>query len=706
MAHRLDPLLKPGSIAVLGATERAGAVGRLTVENLLRGQYPGRLYAVNPGYASVCGVPCYPRLAALPEPVEHVIFAIADTRVEAALEEVIAHGARALTIMSALELGEDREPALRDRVAARIRAAGLLLCGGNGMGFYNFRDGIWACGFATRSHRRDGCITYISQSGSGMSGIVDVDERLDFNLAVSSGQELIVTMEEYLDYALEQPETRVVGLFLETSRAPLALLRALAKACARRIPVVVLKVGRTELSARLARSHSGAVAGRDASYAALFDRFGVQRVDDMDELATALLMFAQPHPVAAGSLVTLHDSGGERQLLIDLADRLDVPLARLAPGTVHRLEGLLDPGLPAVNPLDAWSSGGPAYHRVMEECFAALMADPNAACGAVVHDRGPGGSIHAAYLDYLRKGHAASGKPAFLVANRQGTGADPLAVAATREGFPVLDGLAAFLRGMKCLLDYRDFCARTPMSPPRLNEAVLARWRARLGRGGALQEPEAGEMLREFGIAVNPARIVESAAGACAAAESLGFPVVLKTANPAIDHKSDAGGVVLGLADAGAVAAAYRRLADRLGPQALVAPMVTQAGVELLLGLVRDEQFGPLVVMGFCGVHVEALGDLVFGLPPFDAAAVRRMLARLKLRRLLASRRHRQPLAIEQYCEMAARFSVLVAALGDVLAEVDLNPVIVHGEGCVTVDALVIGCPPGAGSRREVGQAI
>ncbi|CAM9431017.1 unnamed protein product [Phaeothamnion confervicola] len=199
MPHRLDTLLRPRSIAVLGATEREGTVGRTTVENLLKGGFEGPLFAVNPRYPSVCGVPCFPSLAALPQPVEHVIFAVSDARLEAALEEVIAHGARSATMMSALVLEDDSVPLLRDRILARIRAAGLAVCGANGMGFYNFEHGIWACGFHTRQHMRGGNVAYISHSGSGMCGIVDSEERIDFNLVVSTGQELAVTMDEYLD---------------------------------------------------------------------------------------------------------------------------------------------------------------------------------------------------------------------------------------------------------------------------------------------------------------------------------------------------------------------------------------------------------------------------------------------------------------------------------------------------------------------------
>ena len=227
------------------------------------------------------------------------------------------------------------------------------------------------------------------------------------------------------------PGTRAVGLFMETARNPAGLVAALAKARERGIPVVALKVGRTELSAKLTVSHSGAIAGSDGVYDALFDRHGVHRVRDMDELATTLILFAQPHPVGAGGLVSIHDSGGERQLVIDLAHDHGVPLTQLSPASTRKLESLLDPGLPAVNPLDAWSTGGPDFDATMQKCFATLMSDPQAALGAVIHDRATDGGIYGVYLDYLRAGHAASGKPAVLVANRQGTGADPRVVEAT-----------------------------------------------------------------------------------------------------------------------------------------------------------------------------------------------------------------------------------------------------------------------------------
>jgi acyl-CoA synthetase (NDP forming) len=690
MAHRLDPLLRPASIAVVGASERPGTVGRNLVENLLKGGFSGALFAVNPGRESVLGLRCFPSLAALPERVEHVMFTVSDERIEGALDEAIAHGARAVTLYSSLVLADDGVPALRERVLAKVRAANLVVCGANGMGFYNFPDGVWGCGFQTRQHARGGHVAYVSHSGSGMCGIVDTDERIDFNYVVSTGQELTVSMDQYLDFVLEQPSTRVVGLFMETARNPAGLVRAFGKAQARGIPIVALKVGRTELAARLTVSHSGAIAGEDAVYDALFDRHGVHRVRDLEELSTALILFSQPHAVGAGGLVSIHDSGGERQLLIDLAHEAGVPLTELAPASTATLTSLLDPGLPAVNPLDAWSTGGPDYHVGMQKCFSTLLADPGAAIGAVIHDRVAGGGIHASYIDYLRAAHAATGKPTVLVANARGTGADALAVATTRAGFPVLDGVPQFLRGVKCLFEHRDRRTRGIGTVPGPPAGAVSGWSARLSAGARLDEHDALELLRDLQLPANRCRVVDNETDARLAARELGYPAVLKTAASGADHKTGLDGVRLDLRDEAALVDAYRDIAKRLGPRVLVAPMIAARGVEMLLGMVNDAQFGPVVVLGAGGIHVEALRDVLHALPPFDAAHARRLVARLRCAPLLTSSRHMKPLAIDSFCETAARFSGVVAALGERLEEVDLNPVIVHAEGCVIVDALVV----------------
>ena len=689
MSHRLDPLLRPKSIAVVGASARAGTIGQLALFNLLQGKYPGQLYPVNPGYEELQGLACYPSLESLPETPDLVIFGVGDSRIEAAIDDAIIAGVKAAVIMSTLVIDDDTDPPLKERVAHKLRSAGMLACGGNGMGFYNIRDRVWACGFDARTHTPPGNVALLSHSGSGMCGIVDCEERIDFNFAASTGQELTVSMDEYLDFVLDLPETRVVGLFVETARNPENFVAALQKAQSLRIPVVALKVGRTRRAAELTVSHSGAMAGDDDTYDALFDRYGVQRVADMDELATTLILFSQMNPVGPGGLVCLHDSGGERQLMVDLADAAGVELTDLNADTVSKLEDVLDPELPAVNPLDAWSRGGANASEQMAKCLAIMMSDPNTAVGAVIHDRAPHGTVYPNYVEYMHYAHAATGKPAALVAARQGTGCDPLVVTSTHNGLPVLDGVAQFLTGMRKLFDYRDFLERAPLDIAEVPQRVANQWPARLKQGGVLDEAESSRLLRDFGVNANACSLVDNEAQLLEAARDYGYPIVLKTAMPGITHKTDRGGVVLGIGNEQELRDAYGAMRDRLGPRALLAPML-ESGVEMILGTRRDPQFGPVIMLGFGGIHAELIKDVRFALPPFDWQTAERLLAGLKMRKLLDGARGRAPADVRAFCDMAAKFSVMVDALRDYIQEIDINPVIVTASGATAVDALVV----------------
>ena len=688
--HRLQPLLKPSSIAVLGASQKSGSVGNEVIVNLLRGGFEGSIYPVNPGYEEILGIACYPSLVDLPARPDMVIFAISDRRIESALDEVIALNIPACTIFSALILDNDSTPNLKQRIATKAQNAGLLVAGANGMGFYNVRDRVLAGGFDTRDHPYPGNVSLISQSGAGMSGIVDCEQRLQFNLAVSSGYELTVSMEDYLDYALDLKETKVVGLFLETSRYPHKLIQAFKKANQRRIPIVVLKVGRTDLAAELAVSHSGALAGSDQCYNAVFDRYGVQRVDDMDQLATTLIMFAQTDQITQGDVVSLHDSGGERQLMIDLADSLKVPLTKLQPSTITQLENLLDAGLPAVNPLDGWGAGGPNASAMMADCFTALLADTGAALGAVIHDRGPNSEVYSSYLNYLHQAHAASGKPVFLVANRQGSGTDELAITSTHNGFAVIDGVSQFLIGARCLLNYRDFQLREPMSSVGIDQTKCDYWRQRLQAETKVTETLASQCLANLGIPMLQSILVGSEKELALAGAGVGFPLVLKTAQPEIDHKSDVGGVVLNIANQADLLKAYREMADRLGPKGMVAPMLQSSGIEMILGISRDSQFGPTVVAGFGGIFAEVLSDVAVLIPPFNATAVKRVLENLSMADLLKGARGASKVDVDSYCEAAARLSKIAVAFSDTLVEVDINPIMLTADGCVGLDALMV----------------
>lgn len=703
MAHRLDPLLRPTSVAVIGASARPESLGHATLANLLKGKYPGKFFAVNPSGNEILGVQCHTSIKDIQEPIEHAIFCVSDKRIEAALDDAIEHGIKAATIMSTLILEDDTAPVLKDRIQKKVRDAGILLCGANGMGFYNFNDQMWACGFETRDHTVPGNVALISHSGSGMHGLVDSEGRIDFNLAVSTGQELSVTMADYLDFALEMPGTKVVGLFMETVRDIDGMTKALEKAKDKAIPIVAVKLGRTEFAAKMARSHSGAMVGNDSAYEAYFQRHGVMRVADQEELATALILFAQPHPVGKGGLVAMHDSGGIRQLVIDLADKVGTELTDLSPQSVKRLEDTLEPGLPAVNPLDSWSAGGEDWLERADGYMTTLLQDENAAIGAVMQERAPDSQLAEEYVQHIRAAHAATGKPGCVVSGHAGSGSDSLAIQVTREGFPILDGYLPFLKGVKCLFDYRDFLAQDPVSAPTVDTAVVEKWRAILNSPRIVDEALGAELFADFNIPALPYKIAVGADEAVAAAETLGFPVVLKTAEDGIEHKSDVGGVLLNLKTPNEVRAAYQDIAARLGARVAITKLVTEPGVEMILGASQDDPFGPLIMMGFGGIYAETLKDAVFLLPPFDADTATRKLDELKLRPMLDGQRGAKPVNIEAFAHAAANFSVMIHKLRDDIAEIDINPLLVTEDGCIALDALVVPAPMMHTDERSTG---
>jgi len=685
--HRLDPLLRPSSLAIVGASGRAGSVGNMFVRHMKLGGYAGALWGINPKYADIDGVPCFPSLAELPAPAEHVVFSIGDERIEGEFARAIDQGARAATILSPLALpGDD---GLKERIRDRAREAGVSLCGANCMGFYNFHAGLWVCGFETHPRHRASGTVLLTHSGALFTALVDSEERIDYGLAVSSGQELTTTIADYMDFALDQPWTRVIGLFMETARDPEGFEAALKKANEKNVPVVALKVGRTEVSARMAVSHSGAITGDHAAYSALYERYGVGEVDSVEQLAAALMVLDATRDLGPGGIASSHDSGGERGLMIDLCHDHGVRLAEPGSETVARLEEVLDHGLEPVNPLDHWGSGR-NFPYDFEESFKALMRDTDTAMGALVLDRSVGGMVQPINMKLVGECLAEIGKPAFVVSTYHGSGTDPAAIEATRAGTPVLDGLSSFIAAARVAFDWRDYKLRPPMQVEAADPDIVARWRDRLTSVDPVDETEGLTLLSDFGVPTAPAAVADTETQVLAAADRIGYPLVLKTAMAGIAHKSDVGGVVLGIETPDALAASYREMAGRLGPRVAVAAMIGGPKVELILGVTRDPAFGPVVLIGFGGIHAEVLKDVAFLKPPFDTAEARRKIDTLRLRPLLDGARGAPASDVDALAGAAARFSVLAASLGDVIESIDVNPLLALPEGCAAVDALVV----------------
>ena len=688
MPHRLDPLLDPESIVIVGATT-SGGMGSRVIKNLQNGGYKGKLYGLHPKNKDAFGVPCYPDFKSLPEKVEHAIFAVSDERVEGLVDDAIKVGVKAMSMMSMLYLDDDQKPYLKDRIQTKLKEADILLCGANGMGFFHIEKGVWVNGHFSRPNHESGGVCIISQSGSGVAGIIDCEERINLNLSVSSGSELTVGAEDYLDYILHQESTTVVGLFLETIRKPDQMIKSFELANEKRIPIVVLKTGRTERSAELTVSHSGGLAGVDDCYNALFDKYGIQRVADMDELATTLIMFDQPHSLANGNMVSMHDSGGERQLIIDIADQQGVEFAELEEATTQKLEEILDPGLPPVNPLDAWGKGLGDADQIMIDSMIAMLSDSNASMGAIVMDRGPLGKIFPEYVDYLEQTNQQTGKPVFLVSNRQGTGTDPLVLELSQNGMPVIDGMHSFLAGVRCLHQYRDFLNRKDEINVDLNADKMKKYQGQLEKSDFVSEADALNMFFDLSLNANQSNIVANEEELVSTAKEMGFPLVLKTAVEDVYHKSELNGVYLNIDTEEKLRSSYKELQEKLPGNALLAKMVQSEGVEMIVGMTTDQQLGPMVTIGFGGYYAEAMNDAITLMPPFSKEMAKNALSKLKMKTLLEGYRGSKPADLDAFAEFASRFSVIAVELSNQVCEIDLNPVILGNDNCIAVDALI-----------------
>ena len=689
MSHRLDPLLRPVSLAIVGASPRPGSYGRGLVEAIIGCGYDGALYLVNPNHERIDDRPSYPSMKDLPEPVEHAVFGVSNEHLEGALADAIDAGIKAATIFASGYMAGDGQPPLLDRLKSTAHRAGIEICGGNCGGFYNRQHKVRCQLAADATEEEPGRVALICQSGSAYAALVINDGRLRWNLTVSSGQEIATDAAAYLDFALELETTRAVGLFIETVRQPAAFVAALEKAAEKDVPVVVLKVARTAASKAFAFTHSGALAGDDAAYDAIFRRYGALRVGDLDEMMAALQIMSAGRRAGPGGLVAITDSGGERELLADVASDEGVPFADIAEDTRARLEARLEYGLVAENPLDAWGTIHD-FDTVFPACMDALLRDGDAGLGLWLADIRDASPYHQRYLDSVERIPAGQDKP-LAFATCFSKGVNPQSAERLRRlGIPLLEGIRPALVAARCAFAYRDFKTgadhRFPASP---EPTMVDRWRRRLGADRPLDQAEGLAMLAEFGIPAVEMQAAASVDEAVAAADAVGYPVALKTAEADIPHKTEAGGVRLGLTDSDAVAVAYQNMARRLGPRASVSPMAA-SGPELAFGFVRDDQFGPLAMVGAGGVLVEVLADTCFVVPPASLDVARDAIDRLALRPLLDGVRGRPPVDFRASAEAFSAFTVMIDRLGDALAELDVNPLIVAPDGVFAVDALIL----------------
>ncbi|MDE3192601.1 MAG: acetate--CoA ligase family protein [Chloroflexota bacterium] len=701
-AHRLAPLFSARSIAVVGASEQGYGAGP---GNALRAiGYDGRWYPVNPKRLEVQGVRCYPDVADIPERIDLAVIVVGRDRVPATLAACAERGARAAVVVSAgfAESGE-RGAQLQRELSRVARDRGVLVVGPNCFGVASLvTRSAGFTGHGLGSARR-GSVAVLSNSGGLLNEVISYGNArgIAFSHLASTGNEAGVTGADVLDFYVDDPATEVVLAILETVRDPRLFVEVADRARTAGKPIVVLKIGSSEKAARAALTHTGALAGSDAVYSALFRQKGILRVRDLDELVEvgALLSGASPvlrrRRLERAAIVEI--SGGGKGLACDAAAAAGLELPDLSPAVASALDGFVAPGARIENPLDTGLTwGGADMERLYPRALDALASED--AIDVVVSRftipaDGPLGPIRAR-VDEMIAAREAHPDRLFVVLSRTcDRFSDEWRRVLADDRVLFVQGYGRGLASLGALARYSRHLRRGA-EPAGVASVGIAREVVVPDRSGALDEIASKDLLRGAGLPVLPTALAVSADDAVRLARGYGHPVALKVVSPEIVHKSDSGGVLLGLGDDDAVREGFDRLRDvARGAGApftgvAVQPMATP-GLELVIGAHRDEQFGPVVLFGLGGVFVETLRDVALRVAPVDDVDAREMLDEIAGSALLRGARGRPAVDRGALADALCRLGALMIAVPRI-ASVDLNPVIARADGVVAVDARVL----------------
>ena len=687
-AASMRKLFEPRSVAVVGASRQRGKIGAEVLHNLIADGFRGPIYPVNPTARRIAGRRCYPTVRAIPEPVDLAVVVVPAPAVAAVVDDCVARGVQGLVVITAgfRETGEEgrrREAA----IVEKIRAAGIRMVGPNCMGLANTAPAVRLNATFSPVFPPPGRVALSSQSGAlGIALLEGAARRhLGISTFVSVGNKADVSGNDLVQYWAEDPRTDVILLYLENFGSP-GLFARIARRVARRKPIVAIKAGRSRAGARAASSHTGALAESDAVVDALFRQAGVVRTGTLEEFFdVAALLANQPLPPGR-RVAILTNAGGPGILAADACEAAGLPLAALGSKTRTALAALLPKEAGLGNPIDMIASATADQYR---KCLELLLADGNVDAVLVIFIPPIVTKAPEVARAISRAAKSAGGKP--VLATFLGEEGAPPALGRL-PAYPFPERAAAALARVA---GYAEWRRRPAGRVPRFADAKRAEARrlvaAALERGGGWLDPrETQELLSAFGIPAAPLRVVRDAAQAAAAAEELGFPVAVKAVGPAIVHKTEVGGVRLGLADAEAVRDAVAEMRSRLGPAMTDAVVQKQVsgGVEVIVGATFDPTFGPLVLYGSGGTLVELVHDVSFRLCPATDADADSMLDEVRGTARLRGFRGAPPLDEAALRDAILRVSALVEACPEI-REMDLNPVAVLPRGIAVLDARV-----------------
>jgi len=690
---RLEAALDPKSIAIIGASENPNKVGGRPVHYLDKFGFKGKIFPINPSRTEVQGYKCYNSLADLPEAPDMVIVAVAGDNAIGAVEDCAAHGVKVAVVMASGfgEVDAVVGKAKERRMVEVAHKAGMRIVGPNSQGLANFGTGAIAS-FSTMfmdMDRAEGHVAMLSQSGA--LSTVPVGFLRQRGIGVrhthATGNDADISVGELAVAVAEDPEVKLLLLYLESIPEKKYLEELAAVALDRELPIIALKSGRSEAGRQAAQSHTGALANEDRVVDAFFEHHGIWRAPDMRGLVEATELYLKGWKPQGRRLVAISNSGAVCVLTADAATAVGMPMAALAPETDKKLKGILPSFATTTNPIDL-TAALLSNSRLFGDILPVIAEDPAADAFLIgVPVAGPGYDVEAFARDSAAFGKQ-TGKPLVIAATQRSV-ADQFA----SEGLSVFPTETEAVSALHQFLAHRELMARTlarkarrvAASPPVLSAATTM-----------LNEADSLALLAARGIPVVPHRLCRSRAEAVAAFEAIGGPVVVKGCSADIAHKSELGLVKLGVRtreEAGEVWGQMEDIIRKHGARFDGVIIAAMAGGrrEIMIGAHRDAVFGPVVAVGDGGKYVEIFRDTTLLLPPFSKDDAREALGRLRVAPLFAGVRGEQPMDVESLCDAAVKIGALMLDPAAKVMSLDLNPVLLDtaGKGCVVVDAVV-----------------
>ena len=711
---KVEALVAPRNVVIVGASDRTGNWALRAWRNLQRYKFPGPIFLINPKRDEILGEKCYPDFAALPEPPDHILVVTPASAVADVLESGAAAGARSATIFSSGfgEAYDEAGAALGVRLREVIARTGLGVSGPNCMGNV-CKPARFVTLTEDRPHNMDmGEVALVGQSGGVMIFINQALEERGMlaRYLITSGNEAGLQVADYIAYFAGDPALKVIIVYVEAVADLGRFIAACREARAAGKSVIAIKLGQSEEGRAAALAHTGSLAGSIAAFDAVAADAGVIRADTLDdavELAELLAHTGAPTGRRLGA-VTL--SGAYRGLLLDAAERHGLTFPKLATETVASLEKVMGVGSLISNPIDGGFSvlSSPQAYKA---CIEAMQADPNIDMVLLQEaiPREPGSNRAEAYIQLVEDYVAEGGhKPlSFVTLTSQGQTAHSRAI---RHGAPHVSFLQEANKALRAIASAArggeaealgSSGADTHAPAPALAQELREQAR-QLQAPLALDEARSKALLAAYGVPLPQEGLAQDVEAAVALATRIGFPVVLKAVCATLTHKSDVGAVQLHLRDADAVRAAWARIEANLAAHGfvdalegmLVAKMVT-GGLELVMGLHRDPEMGPVIMGGSGGVLLELVRDVAFAAPPLTLAKAHDLIARTKAGALMRGYRGSGALDAQAYAQALVALGRLANDLGDVLESIDVNPFLLLAEGGVALDALVVLRPPG-----------